>query len=96
LKKLFISMPMERGLQDSDIFKAKAEAESIVGENVEIMDLYDQVVQGENPLERLSISIGLLAKADIAYFGGGWKQSTKCVIENLCAVKYGIITIESN
>lgn len=100
MKKLFISQPMD-GLSNSEILKARnvavREAESILGEGVVLIDSFiTDPPQDCVPLWYLGRSILLLAKADIAYFGKGWRESRGCVIENMCAVQYGLLTIESN
>jgi len=46
------------------------------------------------PVKYLSRSIDKLADADIAYFGGDWKEARGCKIEHEIAIAYGIQTIE--
>lgn len=49
-----------------------------------------------NPLWYLGQSIVLMSKADVVYFAKGWRNARGCMIENLCANQYGLITIETN
>ena len=101
MKKLFISQPM-RGLIDEEIIKAREEirvrAEKIIGEPVELIDSFLADYPGEInkhvPVWYLGKSIQLLSKADIAYFGGDWRNARGCKIEHEVADKYGIKIIE--
>ncbi len=98
MKKLFISQPM-RGKTDEEIRaereRAIGEAETLLGEKVEIIDSLFADFSG-NALTRLAESIELLAKSDIVYFAKGWKNARGCRIEHECAVEYGIDRIEVN
>lgn len=99
MKKLFISQPMA-GLSEEEVLREREiaikEAKSVIGDSVEVIDSFiTDTPQDCVPLWYLGRSILLLAKADVAYFGRGWKEARGCVIENLCAVQYGIVTIES-
>lgn len=99
MKKLFISQPM-RGLSDEDILKVRnaiaKKAEEVLGEPVEVVDSFfeDFKPEGNIPLAYLGKSISLLSTADVAYFGGDWKNARGCKIEHQCAVEYGIDRIE--
>ena len=101
MKKLFISQPM-RGLTDEEILKAREEirkkAEKIIGEPVELIDSFIKEYPGEInksvPVYYLGKSIQLLSQADIAYFGGDWRNARGCLIEHEVAINYGIKTIE--
>lgn len=66
MKKLFISQPMV-DKTDEEIFaerkKAIAEAKELLGENVEVIDSYTDVLM--NPLGYLGYSITCLSKADV-------------------------------
>lgn len=101
MKKLFISQPM-RGLSDEEILKAREEikkrAEKVIGEHVELIDSFLEDYPGETnkhiPVYYLGKSIELLSKADIAYFGKGWREARGCIIEHMIACKYEIETIE--
>ena len=101
MKKLFISQPM-RGLKDEEILKAREEirkkAEKEIGELVELIDSFIKEYPGEInksvPVYYLGKSIQLLSQADIAYFGGDWRNARGCLIEHEVARQYGIKIIE--
>lgn len=98
MKKLFISQPM-RGKTDEEILnereKAIKEAEKFLNEPIEVIDSFFQDAPIDvKPLWYLGKSIELLADADIAFFAQGWKDARGCIIEHLCAEKYGIQIIE--
>lgn len=103
MKKVFISQPM-RGLTNKEILKErekiKKNIKDILGEDVEIIDSFLQDYPGEInkhiPVWYLGKSIQLLSQADIAYFGGDWKNARGCQIEHEIAIKYEIQTIEEN
>lgn len=101
MKKLFISQPM-RGLKDEEILKAREEirkkAEKEIGEPVKLIDSFIKDYPGEInkhvPVFYLGKSIQLLSQADIAYFGGDWRNARGCLIEHEVARQYGIKIIE--
>jgi len=99
MKKLFISQPMA-GLTAKEILKKREEirlkVEEKIGEPVEVIQSFfkDYEPIGNNPVAYLGKSISLLAEADIAYFGEGWKEARGCRIEHEVAVQYGIDIIE--
>ncbi|MDU4882985.1 hypothetical protein [uncultured Clostridium sp.] len=101
MKKLFISQPM-RLLSDKEILKSREEirirAEKVIGEPVEIIDSFFTEYPGEVcksiPMWYLGKSIQLLSQADIAYFGGDWRNARGCRIEHEVAKEYGIDRIE--
>ena len=101
MKKLFISQPM-RGLTDIEILKVRLEiknrAEKTKGEPVELIDSFIKDYPGEInksiPVWYLGKSIQLLSQADIAYFGGDWRNARGCKIEHEVARTYGITIIE--
>ena len=101
MKKLFISQPM-RGLTDIEILKVRLEiknrAEKTLGEPVELIDSFIKDYPGEInksiPVWYLGKSIQLLSQADIAYFGGDWRNARGCKIEHEVARTYGITIIE--
>lgn len=99
MKKLFISQPM-RGLSDEEILKTREEirmkAERTIGESVELIQSFFEDFKpiGNIPVAYLGKSISLLATADVAYFGEGWKDARGCKIEHEVAVQYGIDRIE--
>ena len=89
--KIFISQPM-KGLSEEEIKadrkRAIEKAKTIYGDDVEIIDSYNNKYQ--KPLVCLAKSIELLAAADIAYFCKGWNKARGCRIEYMCANDYGI------
>lgn len=101
MKKLFISQPM-RDLTDDEILKARKEikerAEKFLGEPVELINSFIDEYPGEInqsiPVFYLGKSLQFLAHADIAYFGGDWKNARGCKIEYQVAKEYGIKIIE--
>ena len=100
MKKLFISQPM-KGLTDEEILKAREEiktrAEQAIGEQVELIDSFVEDYPGEInksiPVWYLGKSILFLSQADIAYFGGDWRNARGCKIEYEVANAYGFKTI---
>lgn len=100
MKKLFISQPM-KGLTDEEILKAREEiktrAEQVIGEQVELIDSfvedYPKEINKSIPVWYLGKSILFLSQADIAYFGGDWRNARGCKIEYEVANAYGIKTI---
>lgn len=101
MKKLFISQPM-RGLTDEEILKAREEikvkAEKKIGEKVDLINSFIENYPGEItksiPVWYLGKSIQFLSEADIAYFGGDWRNARGCKIEHEIAKEYGIKVIE--
>jgi len=99
MKKLFISQPMA-GLTDKEILKKREEirlkAEEKIGEPVEVIQSFFEDFEpiGNVPVAYLGKSISLLAEADVAYFGEGWREARGCKIEHEVAVQYGIDIIE--
>lgn len=96
--KAFISQPM-RGRTDEEILAERDDIECRLREEfgeVEILEtFYDDFAPEAKPLEYLARSISDLAKADVAYFAKGWQNARGCKIENMCAIEYGIHTIEA-
>ena len=101
MKRIFISQPM-RGLTDEEILKAREEilikAEKKIGEPVELIDSFIEDYPGEInkhiPVFYLGKSIQFLSQADVAYFGGDWRNARGCKIEHEVAKQYGIEIIE--
>ena len=91
-----------RGLTDEEILKAREEilikAEKKIGEPVELIDSFIEDYPGEInkhiPVYYLGKSIDFLSQADIAYFGGDWRNARGCKIEHEIAKQYGIEIIE--
>ena len=101
MKKIFISQPM-MGLTDEEILNKRQEirknAEKVIKEPVELIDSFIEDYPGEInkhiPVFYLGKSIQFLSQADIAYFGGDWRNARGCKIENEIAKQYGIEIIE--
>lgn len=101
MKKIFISQPM-MGLTDEEILNKRQEimknAEKVIKEPVELIDSFIEDYPGEInkhiPVFYLGKSIQFLSQADVAYFGGDWRNARGCKIENEIAKQYGIEIIE--
>ena len=101
MKTIFISQPM-RGLTDEEILNKRQEirknAEKVIKEPVELIDSFIEDYPGEInkhiPVFYLGKSIQFLSQADVAYFGGDWRNARGCKIENEIAKQYGIKIIE--
>ena len=97
-KRVFISQPMnDRTDLEIEQTKEKAVAtvQSLLGENIEVIDSYIKVPpKGAKPLWLLAKSIELLSTADVAYFTKGWENMRGCRVEYMCAQEYGIEIIE--
>ena len=100
MKKLFISQPMN-GKTEEEILavrkKAIESAKVMLNEDVEVIESYFEDYNPDKgcvPLKYLAKSLELLADADVAYFARGWESARGCLIENQCAIEYGIDTIE--
>ena len=101
MKKIFISQPMT-GLTDEEILNKRQEirknAEKVIKEPVELIDSFIEDYPGEInkhiPVFYLGKSIQFLSQADVAYFGGDWRNARGCKIENEIAKQYGIEIIE--
>ncbi|MEG2919165.1 MAG: hypothetical protein RR851_14680, partial [Clostridium sp.] len=87
---------------DEEILKAREEikqrAEKEIGEPVELINSFINDYPGEInkqiPVWYLGKSIQFLSQADIAYFGGDWRNARGCKIEYEIAKEYGIDIIE--
>lgn len=101
MKKIFISQPM-RGLTDEEILNKRQEimknTEKVIKEPVELIDSfiedYPKEINKHIPVFYLGKSIQFLSQADIAYFGGDWRNARGCKIEHEVAKQYGIEIIE--
>ena len=101
MKKLFISQPM-RGLTDIEILKVRLEiknrVEKTIEEPVELINSfikdYPEKINNSIPVWYLGKSIQFLSQADIAYFGGDWRNARGCKIEYEIATTYGIKVIK--
>lgn len=91
MHKLFVSLPMN-GLSEEEIkagfAEAKAEAERIMGFEMELIDTIFDMPEGTHPLAYLGESIKKMAEANVVYFHRGWKQARGCFVEHIAAVKY--------
>lgn len=90
--KLFISLPMNGLSEDkikSNMIEAKAEAERIMGQPMELLDTLFDFREGTHPLVYLGESLKKMAEANVVYFHLGWKQARGCFVEHIAAVKYG-------
>ena len=100
MKKLFISQPM-RFLTFEEILKAREEiknrAEKTIGEPLELINYFIEDYPGEFTKSMsvwcLGKSIQSLSQADIAYFGGDWRNARGCIIEYEIAIAYEIKVI---
>ena len=101
MKKIFISQPM-KGLTDEEILNKRQEirknAEKVIKEPVELIDSfiedYPEEINKHIPVLYLGKSIQFLSQADVAYFGGDWRNARGCKIEHEVAKQYGIEIIE--
>lgn len=98
MKRVFISQPMN-GLTDLEISIDKMRviewlySQGFKRDEILIIDSYTEEHAPENvniPLWFLGSSIKFLATADIVVFAKGWKKASGCLIENKCAVMYGL------
>ena len=98
MKKLFISQPMKNKTNDEILAErsnAILAAKEAVREEVEVIDSFFKNAPAEaRPLWFLGKSLELLSTADVAYFAPGWERARGCQIEHICALEYGIHTIE--
>ena len=99
MKKLFISQPMKDKTNEEIIAereKAIQSAREHLGEDVEVIDsFFKDAPHDAKPLWFLGKSLELLSTADVAYFVKGWAGYRGCIIENKCALEYGIPVIGS-
>ena len=91
--KIFISQPM-RGKTDEQIRRERDEVILKLNRryngDIEILDTIFNLDGNTHPLVYLGKSIEVLAQADLAYFMKGWDEARGCVVEHLCAARYGI------
>lgn len=88
-----------RGKTEDEILKEREiaieKAKELTGEDVEVLEtFFDDFDKDAKPLQYLARSLDFLAKADVAYFVGEWRNYRGCKIEHLCAAEYGIDRIE--
>lgn len=69
-----------------------------IGQSVELINSFISDYPGEInkqiPVWYLGKSIQLLSQADVAYFGGDWRNARGCKIEYEIAKEYGIDRLE--
>lgn len=97
MKKVFISLPMKDKLRSEIITeqgKILARVNEILGEPVLLIENYMRELYSQKPLECLGENIKRMAQADCVVFGEGWQDARGCVIERMCAEKYGIEIVE--
>ena len=101
--KLFASVPMKDRTDEQikqSLLNAKEKTESILGEEVELIDTFiteDMPEDASNPgVWYLGKSIELLSKADIVFFSSEWRNYRGCVIEHMIAEKYDILQIDES
>lgn len=92
--KIFVSQPM-RGKSKDEIESARKVAlkkfkEQFPDNNYEIIDSVLDANEKHPALYWLGCSIELLSEADLILMMPGWTKARGCVIEYLCASRYGI------
>ena len=91
--KIFISQPMN-GKTEEQIRKERDEVILKLSRryngNIEVLDTIFDLDENTHPLVYLGKSIKILAQADLAYFMKNWDESRGCIVEHLCAIRYGI------
>jgi hypothetical protein len=97
---LFISQPM-KGKSEKEIQEVREaaidEVRNSFGEEVNVIDSFIKDAPDDaKPLWWLGKAILLMSKADAVYFARGWREARGCVIENVIANEYGLITIQTN
>lgn len=69
--------------EDKD--RAKKEVETILGDDVTVLDCWD-----DRPLRMIALEVGLLGYADAVYFCEGWRDSAECRVLHECAMNFGV------
>lgn len=93
MKKVFISIPMKDKLRSEIVTEQAnilAHVNKLLGEPVLLVENYMRELYSQKPLECLGESIKRMAQADCVVFGKGWQDARGCVIERMCAEKYGL------
>ena len=94
--KVFISIPMN-GKSENEIYLEKMEVlKKLPGfiQSYEVLDSWieDPAPEGsDQALWCLGKSIEILAQADLVIMAPGWKNARGCIIEEMCADRYGIM-----
>ena len=97
MKKVFISLPMKDKLRSEIITeqaKILARVNEKLGEPVILIENYMRELYSQKPLECLGENIKRMSEADCVAFGKGWQDARGCVIERICAEKYGLEIVE--
>lgn len=95
MTKVFISQPM-KDKTEQEILEERAKMFQLAKESFPDAEMIDSYFDDYKPstgnvgLKYLAKSLELLADADVAYFAPGWDEARGCIIENECAIKYGI------
>lgn len=94
--KVFISQPMrnktrEEILIEREKLKNVIKRDILPNENIEFINsVLDENDAKNKPLWCLGKSIQLLSEADVVVFMEGYEEARGCLVERLCATKYGI------
>lgn len=98
MKKLYISHPnVERSPEEEAEFKRKIveKVSTYIDEIVTLLPEYPIDESRTYGITRLANSLKIMSAADVVYFAHGWENSRECVIQHMCALQYGLITIET-
>ncbi len=96
--KIFISQPMRNKTREEIILerekiKNAIKRDILPNENIEFINsVLDENDAKNKPLWCLGKSIQLLSEADVVIFMEGYEKARGCLVERLCATKYGIKT----
>lgn len=96
--KVFISQPMrnrtrEEILIEREKLKIAIKDDILPNENIEFINsVLDENDAKNKPLWCLGKSIQLLSEADVVFFIEGYEKARGCIIERICAQRYGITT----
>lgn len=95
MTKVFISLPMKGKLR-SEILTEQAKILARVNEKLAepVMLIESYLDDKHSPLECFGENLKRMSHADYAVFAQGWQYERDCVIEHMCAEKYGIKTLE--
>lgn len=97
MTKVFISLPMKNKTRAEILTEQKkilARVYEELGESVMLVESYMRELYSQKPLECLGENIKRIAHADYVVFADGWENSRGCVIERMCAEKYGVPILE--
>ena len=97
--KVFISQPMRdktnEEIKEERQKAIKAAQKLFCDEDVEVLDsFFENAPHEAKPLWFLGESLKLLSTADVVVFTPGWSNYRGCKIEHICAMEYGIDSIE--